>query len=30
MESVGITAGYTQDIEAARREYTPDFDLTGI
>lgn len=30
MESVGITAGYTQDIEAARREYTPDFDLTGV
>lgn len=30
MESVGITAGYTQDIKAARREYTPDFDLTGV
>lgn len=30
MENVGITAGYTQDIEAARRAYTPAFDLTGV
>jgi len=30
MENLGITDGYSQDAESARREYTPDFDLTGI
>jgi len=30
MENVGIVNGYTQDIDSARSEYTPDFDLTGI
>lgn len=30
MENVGIVNGYTQDIDSARAEYTPDFDLTGI
>ena len=30
MENVGITAGYTQDVGAARREFTPAFDLTGV
>ena len=30
MENVGVAAGYTQGLEAARREYTPDFDLTGV
>ena len=30
MENVGIASGYTQEAEAARREYTPDFDLTGV
>jgi len=30
MENVGIVNGYTQDIDSARAEYTPDFDLTGL
>lgn len=30
MENLGITDGYSQDADSARREYTPDFDLTGI
>ena len=30
MENVGITEGYTQDAGAARREFTPEFDLTGV
>lgn len=30
MENVGITEGYTQDAGAARREFTPAFDLTGV
>ncbi len=30
MENLGITDGYSQDAESAMREYTPDFDLTGI
>ena len=30
MENLGITDGYQQDAASAKREYTPDFDLTGI
>ena len=30
MENCGITAGFTQERTAAREEYTPPFDLTGI
>ena len=30
MENLGITDGYQQDATSAKREYTPDFDLTGI
>jgi len=30
MENVGIVNGYTQDIDSARAEYTPEFDLRGI
>jgi len=30
MENVGITDGYCQDTSSARREFTPDFDLTGV
>ena len=30
LENVGITAGYSQDVGAARREFTPAFDLTGV
>ena len=30
MENLGITDGYSQDADSARREYTPAFDLTGI
>lgn len=30
LRNCGITDGYTQERTSARREYTPDFDLTGI
>ena len=30
MENCGITDGFTQERTAARAEYTPPFDLTGI
>lgn len=30
MENLGISDGYAQDAASARREYTPDFDLTGL
>lgn len=30
LSNCGITDGYTQERTSARREYTPDFDLTGI
>lgn len=30
MENLGITDGYQQETTAAQREYTPNFDLTGI
>ena len=30
MENLGITDGYSQDIDSAKSEYTPDFDLTGV
>ncbi len=30
MENLGITDGYQQDSTSAEREYTPNFDLTGI
>jgi len=30
MENCGIAAGFTQEKESAREEYTPAFDLTGI
>jgi len=30
MENVGIVDGYTQGLEAAKAEYTPDFDLQGV
>ena len=30
MENLGIVDGYQQDAASAKREYTPDFDLTGI
>ena len=30
MENLGIVDGYCQDMDSARSEYTPDFDLTGI
>ena len=30
MENLGIVDGYQQDAASAMREYTPDFDLTGI
>lgn len=30
MENLGIVDGYSQDAESAMKEYTPDFDLTGI
>ena len=30
LAACGITEGYTQEISSAEREYTPDFDLTGI
>ncbi len=30
MENCGITAGFTQEKESAKAEYTPAFDLTGI
>lgn len=30
MENLGITDGYSQDAASAKREYTPDFDLTGV
>lgn len=29
-ENLGIVDGYSQDAESAMREYTPEFDLTGI
>ena len=30
MENCGITDGFTQERTAAREEYTPSFDLTGV
>ena len=30
MENCGITDGFTQERTAAREEYTPPFDLTGV
>lgn len=30
MKNVGIGDGYCQDSSSARREYTPEFDLSGI
>jgi putative pyruvate formate lyase activating enzyme len=30
LANCGITDGYTQERTSAQREYTPDFDLTGI
>ncbi len=30
LRNCGITDGYTQERTSARREYTPNFDLTGI
>lgn len=30
MENLGIEDGYAQDAASARRDYTPDFDLTGL
>lgn len=30
MENCGITGGFTQERTAAREEYTPPFDLTGV
>ena len=30
MENCGITDGFTQERTAARAEYTPPFDLTGV
>ena len=30
MQNVGILDGYCQDPSSAKREYTPDFDLSGI
>lgn len=30
MGNVGIVNGYRQDSSSAKREYTPDFDLSGI
>lgn len=30
MENVGIVNGYTQDVDSARAEYTPEFDLSGV
>ena len=29
MDALGLD-GFTQDSQSAKREYTPDFDLTGI
>lgn len=30
LANCGVTDGYTQERTSAQREYTPDFDLTGI
>ena len=30
MRNCGITDGFTQERTAAREEYTPPFDLTGV
>ena len=30
MENCGIVDGFTQDIASAQKEYTPDFDLSGV
>ena len=30
MKNCGITDGFTQERTAAREEYTPPFDLTGV
>ena len=30
MENCGILDGFTQERTAARAEYTPPFDLTGV
>ena len=30
MENLGIVDGYRQESSSAQREYTPDFDLSGI
>ena len=30
MHNCGITDGFTQERTAAREEYTPPFDLTGV
>ena len=30
MENLGISDGYAQDAASARRDYTPNFDLTGL
>ena len=30
MENCGITDGFTQEVDSAKAEYTPDFDLRGV
>ena len=30
MELCGIEGGFTQELDSAQAEYTPDFDLTGV